>query len=201
MAESYTVFVRSLMFQHAAHGGTSPAPKTSILVPGMQTTKDKVRSKRSVLTLCLCRDPVCAQDLSRRARDLQPGAARSKQYVGLAAASSPVPLPSHTQSRQSNIQRLIREGSRASTRSLGPASHRRRRLRLPYTDIRVRVSSSESKPLLSRSRSLCFFMLAPRRNIAIYVKPSTHYCLRNFNCIYLIVVRQYGLNVYAKECN
>jgi hypothetical protein len=167
----------------------------------MQTTKDKVRSKRSVLTLCLCRDPVCAQDLSRRARDLQPGAARSKQYAGPAAASSPVPSPSHTQSRQSNIQRLVREGSRASTRSLGPASHRRRRLRLPHTDIRVRVSSSESKPLLSRSRSLCFFVLAPRRNIAIHMKPSAHCCSRNFNYIHPTVVRQYRLDVYAKECN
>ncbi|KUM55513.1 hypothetical protein ACN42_g11750 [Penicillium freii] len=77
-AESSAVFVCFFKFQHATNGETSPAPKTGILVPGMQAMKDKVRSEGSVLTLRLRRDLLCAQGLSRCTRDLP----RPKQYAG-----------------------------------------------------------------------------------------------------------------------
>ncbi|KAF7524250.1 hypothetical protein PCG10_005943 [Penicillium crustosum] len=65
-AESSAAFVRFFKFQHTTNGETSSAPKTGILVPG-----------RSVLTWRLRRGSVCAQGLSRCARDLP----RPKQYA------------------------------------------------------------------------------------------------------------------------
>jgi hypothetical protein len=70
-----------------------------------------------------------------------------------------------------------------------------------HTNFRVRVSSSESKPLLFCSRSLCFFVLVPGRNFVIYLRPSLCCCSRNLSRISPIVVRQYRLDVYAKECS
>ena len=49
-----------------------------------------------------------------------------------------------------------------------------------HTNFRVGVSGGESKPLLSRSRSLCFFVFAPRRNFAIHVRLSVSFCSMRF---------------------
>jgi hypothetical protein len=68
-----------------------------------------------------------------------------------------------------------------------------------HTNFRVRVSRSESKPLLSRSRSLCFYVLASVRDFGNQISALCNHCSRCSNRINPTVVRQYGSDVYAKN--
>ncbi|KAK6068649.1 hypothetical protein SCUP234_11052 [Seiridium cupressi] len=98
-AESSAVFVRFFKFQHATDGETSPAPKTGILVPGMQATKDK-----------------CVHKVFRDAPETSPVQSSTQ---GRTEVSSPVDTPSsRAPSQQSRTHRVVNEKGRGTSRPL-----------------------------------------------------------------------------------
>ncbi|KAJ5192811.1 Transcription factor [Penicillium cf. viridicatum] len=98
-AESSAVFVRFFKFQHATNGETSPAPKTGILVPRMQATKDK-----------------CVHKVFRDAPETSPVKNSTR---GRTAVSSLDNTPSlRAQSRQSRTHRIVNEKGSVTSRPL-----------------------------------------------------------------------------------